>query len=673
MLYNMDTNGWADNVCDVKRNWICKLRKGSDGNTPLPTVTGIQSPGCGDGWLLFPSNNQCYKFYGDSQRQTWSDAESVCLREDANIVSIHSFDEMNFIRSIAAKLPTYQVWIGMREYYGALGYVNSDRTVANYFRWDINQPNNMNNNEQCIHMTTTEGKMAHETCVETRAFVCKKRSNDAITTAVAPTTVMPGYCPSGWWTRGNKCYNFFQEKKNWTNAKSFCESNGGGLVSVNDQYDQAYLITLLQDIDYSVWIGVNDRGSDGMFVNADGSDITFAAWMPGEPNGGKNENCVEIYSGASVVPGAWNDLPCNLELGFMCQQPRDDTATPTKGSNTKCPDGFVIYRDACYKVMTTNNDFNAAEKKCVDARGHLSSVSDVFEQKQLELMSQDVGAVPLWIGLSYQESSGKYTWTDGWPTTFTHWAYGQPIKNDENGGCVIMLPTGQWNDTSCLNKYNSVCKITDAKPPVYPSTVPGNCTDETWTSFGAYCYKAFVTEQVSWHTAQYTCSKMRNTNLVSIHDSKELNFINNVVIPRESSTVWIGLIADEASGFSWTDGTAVDYLPWAPGEPSGKYEDETEDCVQLYHNSGKWNDLSCSNQLPYICKYSKYDEPVISTDDTFVADEGLGVGAIVGIVLGSIGFLVAIFAVVMLVKKQRRLLEYFRHSVNDGLEEKIYD
>ncbi|XP_071951100.1 macrophage mannose receptor 1-like [Antedon mediterranea] len=670
MIYDKNTNGWADNDCSVKRNWICKMKRGNGLKTTLPSVTGIVSPECGEGWVSFPGNNQCYKFYDDSKRKSWSEAEQVCIREASDLASIHSPEEMNFIRSMAAKLPTFEIWTGMRDYQGELGYQNSDGSVTNYFRWDANQPNNNRGNDRCILMSASEGKMAHESCSETRAFACKKRPSDAQTTLVVPTTVMPGYCPSGWSTRGNKCYKFFEEKRAWNDSKAFCESNNGGLVAVNDEYDQAYLITLLRDIDYPVWLGINDRDSEGMFVNADGSDLTYAHWMVTEPNGGANENCVEMYSGNSQPAGAWNDLPCSAKVGVICQRPRDSEGSPTP-VGVACADGFSVFDGACYKVMTDASTFQEAEKTCAKSGGHLTSVSNGYEQNHLLLLGQDTGGIPLWIGMQYDDSNGKYTWINGWPTTYTNWAIGQPVKN-VNGGCVVMLPNGRWNDTLCANKYGSICKVTDATPPVYPSIAPGNCTDETWSAYGAHCYKAFLDDQVAWHNAEYKCSVFRNTHLASVHSSKELEFINNVVVKRVPS-VWIGLMTDEASGYSWSDGSPVDYLPWAPNEPTGTYEGEAEDCVETNIALSTWNDLSCNRQLGYVCKYSKYDPHTIPTGDT-IKDGGdsLSAGAIIGITLGCVGAFVAVLAVIMLIKKQRRLLEYFRHSTpSDGFEDHI--
>ena len=48
--------------------------------------------------------------------------------------------------------------------------------------------------------------------------------------------------------------------------------------------------------------------ADGVWVWTDGTAYDYQNWdRPSEPNGGTNENCVDVvYTGQ----GHWNDLPC---------------------------------------------------------------------------------------------------------------------------------------------------------------------------------------------------------------------------------------------------------------------------------------------------------------------------------------------------------------------------
>lgn len=68
--------------------------------------------------------------------------------------------------------------------------------------------------------------------------------------------------------------------------------------------------------------------------------------------------------------------------------------------------------------------------------------------------------------------------------------------------------------------------------------------------------------------------------------------------------MYIDIITD--SHFEWTDGSPVDFVAWAPGEPNG--DDGTELCVESYvhHWPGLWNDHRCGDYgRTYVCKAAK--------------------------------------------------------------------
>uniref|UniRef100_H2ZT58 C-type lectin domain-containing protein n=1 Tax=Latimeria chalumnae TaxID=7897 RepID=H2ZT58_LATCH len=75
----------------------------------------------------------------------------------------------------------------------------------------------------------------------------------------------------------------------WMSAEAFCQRlvKGAHLVSVHSQEQNDFLVKLVRANMNStprMWIGANDRGTEGRWTWSDGSPFVFTAWSTGEPN-----------------------------------------------------------------------------------------------------------------------------------------------------------------------------------------------------------------------------------------------------------------------------------------------------------------------------------------------------------------------------------------------------
>jgi hypothetical protein len=111
----------------------------------------------------------------------------------------------------------------------------------------------------------------------------------------------------------------------WTEAQAYCVSEGGALVKINDADENNDLVDLVTESG-SIWIGANDRDTEGDFRWTDGSQVVGdnAHWADGQPNNsGDGENCVVLHADG----GDWNDVACDeTEFGdqgmtFVCELP----------------------------------------------------------------------------------------------------------------------------------------------------------------------------------------------------------------------------------------------------------------------------------------------------------------------------------------------------------------
>uniref|UniRef100_A0A3B5KZ46 C-type lectin domain-containing protein n=1 Tax=Xiphophorus couchianus TaxID=32473 RepID=A0A3B5KZ46_9TELE len=118
-----------------------------------------------------------------------------------------------------------------------------------------------------------------------------------------------------------------------------------------------------------------------------------------------------------------------------------------------------------------------------------------------------------------------------------------------------------------------------------------------------FCYKPFG-DKKTWHAARRTCRNL-GAELVSIHSMKEQSWVESYLY-LATSDVWTGLNDLGLPGmFMWSNEHIVTFTYWAPGEPNN-HDGFSEDCVEMLHQTGRWNDVSCTELNTYICKIITY-------------------------------------------------------------------
>ncbi|CAG5891561.1 unnamed protein product [Menidia menidia] len=80
-------------------------------------------------------------------------AELYCLSEGANLVSIHSQEESNFVKSLIKNFDPNEgyTWIGLSDLHYDGKWMWSDGSKAGYFIWSTGEPTNWQGMEHCVH------------------------------------------------------------------------------------------------------------------------------------------------------------------------------------------------------------------------------------------------------------------------------------------------------------------------------------------------------------------------------------------------------------------------------------------------------------------------------------------------------------------------------------------
>uniref|UniRef100_A0A8C9SEK0 C-type lectin domain-containing protein n=1 Tax=Scleropages formosus TaxID=113540 RepID=A0A8C9SEK0_SCLFO len=135
------------------------------------------------------------------------------------------------------------------------------------------------------------------------------------------------------------------------------------------------------------------------------------------------------------------------------------------------------------------------------------------------------------------------------------------------------------------------------------------CPSTDWHEYGDFCYKPF-TDLKTWHAARSECRKLE-ADLVSILSIAEQSWMDSYLY-LATGDVWTGLNDLEFQGFfTWSDQHEVQFTYWAPGEPNN-HDGFKEDCVEMLQQTGRWNDVPCTEINEYICKKPKDHYPVPS-------------------------------------------------------------
>ncbi|XP_066297983.1 latrophilin-like protein 1 isoform X2 [Branchiostoma lanceolatum] len=271
---------------------------------------------CPEGWIR--QGGSCYKFH-INDRKSWEEARQTCREESSELVSIETLEENRFLRALTVN--------GL--YQGSLDECPANNTLF------------YNNKTYTASLEKLTQSQASQVCQGKGGHLVAPKDAESYARVVFLKNCLDRTEQfwlglmfdevNGRWvfSDGTEASGFQSWAPGEPNNKSrLCSYivRGNRGDSREDQWADAYCdqfsFSYVCEVDGDVsgdsfWTSGTDDTSEGVFKwNATGRNVTADGWKEGEPNGGRNENCIELRKQHNFL---WNDARCEHRNFFICE------------------------------------------------------------------------------------------------------------------------------------------------------------------------------------------------------------------------------------------------------------------------------------------------------------------------------------------------------------------
>ncbi|XP_077176073.1 lymphocyte antigen 75 [Paroedura picta] len=609
--------------CNLKLPFICERYNASLLERHDPDYKPPKKKCPGD-WQVF--QNKCFQTI-TPQYVTFKEAKERCESLGGFLPSIQSQAEQDFITSLLPGLPK-DIWIGLQFVVKAQSSKWADDSELRYsnfhplirgrvrkilidvFNEDVtNQCGVLLNNPDSLYI----GAWNLTSCADTQALVICQRKKDAVP-AENQTEEMSNITVSYL----NVSYIIILKNLTWYDALQECQLNNMQLVSITEQYQQAFLAAKAAQHNYQLWIGLSSKDDGIHYQWADGKHVSLSNWSEEEDE--DVDDCVYLDS-----DGFWKTTECDAEKpGAVCYSPGTNAKETEVNSSIKCPHKvkntpWIPFQNSCYAFIITKDRWKEMKSneihhlcKTMNVNASVLSIKNekenIFVAEQLQTFSGLAHWV--WLGLFYDENDTLLKWYDESFLSFNKWREGRPYIKSNNFVAGVNLD-GLWDIYNYTDKWIPmrfhhysvlVCKM-EMGPKENKSPQPKK-----------QLYKNniywILQKKLSWYDAWKEC-KQNGSDLASIHSESQQLFLEDVV-KHDGFPLWLGLSSHDMneSDFEWSDGSSFDYKPW-------EYESSQTpgNCVFLNIN-GFWSHKKCTDILDgAICYFPLEKSPSKQIED----------------------------------------------------------
>ncbi|KAL0966850.1 hypothetical protein UPYG_G00300930 [Umbra pygmaea] len=232
-----------------------------------------------------------HEYHFVDQNKTWTEAQSYCRQKYTDLATIDNTEDMNRLME-TGNSGFKTAWGGLKKNKTQGKWQWSDQSSCSFRNWYVGQPDNQNENQECVEIQNETSFWDDMNCEEKIPFFCH---HDHLI--------------------------LIDENKTWWEARSYCRQNHKDLVSVTSEKVQRWVEAKAKRASTPhVWLGLRYTCTLNIWFWVSGDPTCYHNWAPG--NGTFAEECggTRVGRTGAVQRGLhqWVSLPDTEQLNFIC-------------------------------------------------------------------------------------------------------------------------------------------------------------------------------------------------------------------------------------------------------------------------------------------------------------------------------------------------------------------
>ncbi|KAK6969999.1 lymphocyte antigen 75, partial [Biomphalaria glabrata] len=558
---------------------------------------------CPSGWI--PNMDKCYKVI--LKGEDWHGARKYCKGLGANLPSIHSRLENDFLNRIAIGYDVYEIWIGLHDSSQETVFEWTDGTSYNFQRWLAGEPNNYRAAEDCVELYY--GNWNDDNCNYVRPYVCVKKL--AVTNSSAGPATTPGVTTLSSIT--TTVHVVFKSPI----PATISEVSKSSVPATTSEVSKSSLPATTSEVSKSSLPATTSEVSKSS-LPATTSEVSMSSLPATTSEVSMSSLPATTYEvSKSSLPATTSEVSkssLSATTSEVFKSPLPATTSEASKSSLPAPTSEVFKSslpattsDVSKSSSTTTSK---ASKSAILTKASGVSKSTSIPTAALRIpKSTSIPTTALRIpkSTSIPTTSLRIPKSTSIPTTALRIPKSTSIpttalripKSTSIPTTALRIPKSTSIPTTALRISKSTSIPTKSSGAFKSSSSPAECPKK-FQKFHTSCYSV-VSQLETWDEARSSC-QARGADLAKTEHVLQLSKMTLLLADYGvKKPAWIGIKQTDASRIEWTDRTPVRRFFWANNKtPNDSANHSTPFCVSL--SDSKWRRTDCREKRAYICQ-----------------------------------------------------------------------